>query len=73
MGDKFSLTGNPQFDVNVSGTDLISEVEIKRGLNTIYRYSDTLSKKNRRDPDLMERPSAPKPEVKRSFGTEGSR
>jgi len=47
MGDEFSVNKAPVIDVFVAGSDLISEIEIKRNLKTIYRYSDSLSlKKN---------------------------
>jgi len=47
MGDEFSVNKPPVIDVFVAGSDLISEIEIKRNLETIYRYSDSLTlKKN---------------------------
>lgn len=42
MGDEFSINKPPIIDMFIAGTDSIAEVEIKRGLQTIYRYSDTL-------------------------------
>ena len=47
MGDEFKVDKPPIIDIKAYGTDIISEIEIKRGIETIYRYSDSLPiKKN---------------------------
>lgn len=42
MGDAFEVQGSPKIDIHAVGQDVIAEVEIKRGLETVYAYSRTL-------------------------------
>jgi hypothetical protein len=47
MGDAFSVQDAPSFSIEVAGTDTIADIQILRGSETIYRYSDTQPKKPR--------------------------
>lgn len=45
MGDEFETDKIPEIEVSVMGSDLISEIEIFRGLENIYSYSNSLKKR----------------------------
>ncbi|MDW7656981.1 MAG: DUF3604 domain-containing protein [Bacillota bacterium] len=48
MGDEFVVQKQPKLQVEVLGTDEILDVEIKRGLDVVARYSDTLARNRNR-------------------------
>ncbi len=45
MGDAFSVNGTPKIDIYAAGTCEISEIEIKRNVETVYLYSDEFPRK----------------------------
>jgi hypothetical protein len=44
MGDAFAAQGAPSFAIDVAGTEPIAEIQVLRGSETIYRYSEKLPK-----------------------------
>ena len=48
MGDEFTVRTDPEIGVEVLGTGEILDVEIKRGLEVVARYSDTLARSRNR-------------------------
>lgn len=42
MGDEFSINKPPVINVKAMCSDIISEIEIRRGLETVYSYYETL-------------------------------
>ena len=45
MGDEFVIEQNPKIDVEVHATSPVAEIEVHKGVDVVYRYSNALEKK----------------------------